>query len=61
MTKSELIDTLAKKNSLLPHKDVKFCVNVMLEQMINTLANGERIEFRGFGSFSLHYNKVNTK
>ncbi|MFP4649072.1 MAG: integration host factor subunit beta [Halorhodospira sp.] len=54
MTKSELIDAIASKHHLLP-KDVEDAVKKMLEHMSETLANGERIEIRGFGSFSLHY------
>ena len=55
MTKSELIEILAHKKSDLPYKDVEAAVKTILEQMSESLANGERIEIRGFGSFSLHY------
>lgn len=55
MTKSELIDLLASKQPQLKYNDVELAVKTMLEQMSHTLANGERIEIRGFGSFSLHY------
>lgn len=55
MTKSELIALLARKQSHLKDKDVELAVKSLLEQMSNALANGERIEIRGFGSFSLHY------
>ena len=55
MTKSELIDALAQKQSQLAYKDVELAVKEMLDQMAQTLATGERIEIRGFGSFSLHY------
>jgi integration host factor subunit beta len=55
MTKSELIEVIALKKSDLPYKDVEQAVKTMLEQMSESLANGERIEIRGFGSFSLHY------
>ena len=55
MTKSELIEILASKHSQLAYKDVELAVKTMLEQMVNTLANGGRIEIRGFGSFTLHY------
>jgi len=36
-------------------KDVELAINCMLEQMITALEQGERIEIRGFGSFSLHH------
>lgn len=55
MTKSELIEILAQKQMQLAYKDVELAVKTMLDQMGTTLANGERIEIRGFGSFSLHY------
>ena len=55
MTKSELIEILAAKNSHLNHKDVELAVKSLLEQMSQALATGQRIEIRGFGSFSLHY------
>ncbi len=55
MTKSELIDILSRKQSQLPYKDVELAVKTILEHMALTLASGERIEIRGFGSFSLHY------
>ena len=55
MTKSELIEILAQKQKQLAFKDVELAVKTMLEHMAQTLANGERIEIRGFGSFSLHY------
>lgn len=55
MTKSELIDMLIDQQPHLPVKDVELAVKAMLEHMSEALANGERIEIRGFGSFSLHY------
>ena len=55
MMKSELIERIARKQSHLAYKDVELAVKSLLEQMSNSLSNGERIEIRGFGSFSLHY------
>lgn len=55
MTKSELIERLADKERHIPAKDVEVAIKEMLEQMAQTLQKGERIEIRGFGSFSLHY------
>ncbi|WP_201286249.1 HU family DNA-binding protein, partial [Klebsiella pneumoniae] len=55
MTKSELIERLASQQSHIPAKAVEDAVKEMLEHMASTLAQGERIEIRGFGSFSLHY------
>lgn len=55
MTKSELIEALAEKYPNLPIKDVEIAVKSIIDNMAETLATGERIEIRGFGSFSLHY------
>ncbi len=55
ITKSELIEKLALKQNHLAYKDIELSVKSLLEQMSHTLASGDRIEIRGFGSFSLHY------
>jgi len=55
MTKSELIEKIAAKQTQLSAKDVELAVKTLIEQMSETLASGNRIEIRGFGSFSLHY------
>src|SRR6056300_2063914 len=55
MTKSELIETIAARQAQLSTKDVELAVKTILEHMSQTLSTGERIEIRGFGSFSLHY------
>ncbi len=55
MTKSELIEVIAREQSHLAYKDVELAVKCMIEQMSQALATGNRIEIRGFGSFSLHY------
>jgi integration host factor subunit beta len=54
VTKSELIEALAKQQPHLALKDVELAVKCLVEQMNQTLSSGERIEIRGFGSFSLH-------
>lgn len=55
MTKSELIEAIAAKQTQLSLKDVELAVKNVIEQMSNALTASERIEIRGFGSFSLHY------
>jgi integration host factor subunit beta len=55
MTKSELIDRIASKQTQLSAKDVELSVKAMIEYMSQVLSEGGRIEIRGFGSFSLHY------
>ena len=55
MTKSELIDRMATNQQQLAQRDVELAVKTLLEQMSESLAGGERIEIRGFGSFALHH------
>jgi len=55
MTKSELIELISKSQQHLAQRDVELAVKTLLEQMSEALAGGERIEVRGFGSFSLHH------
>ncbi len=55
MTKSELIEAIARQQPHLALKDVELAVKCVIEQMSQSLSSGERIEIRGFGSFSLHY------
>ncbi|VAW71355.1 Integration host factor beta subunit [hydrothermal vent metagenome] len=55
MTKSELIESLSRKQGQLHPRDIELAVKNLLEQMSQSLAGGSRIEIRGFGSFSLHY------
>lgn len=55
MTKSELIEALALRQPHLKPEDVELAVKGLLEMMGDSLAMGQRIEVRGFGSFSLHF------
>lgn len=55
MTKSELIERLVQRHTHLSQKDVELAVKLLLEEVSETLASGERIEIRGFGSFSVHH------
>ena len=55
MTKSELIEKIGATQAQLPIRDIELAVKTMIEHMSQTLAQGRRIEIRGFGSFSLHY------
>ena len=55
MTKSELIERLVSRLAdFSPHK-VEIAVKEMIEQLSGSLEQGDRIEIRGFGSFSLHH------
>ena len=60
MTKSELIEILTQRQAHLKGDDVDMAVKSLLEMMGASLAQGERIEIRGFGSFSLHYRPPRT-
>ncbi len=55
MTKSELIEILNRSQPHLKADDVDMAVKSLLEMMSTAMVSGERIEIRGFGSFSLHY------
>jgi len=55
MTKSELIAQLAGKQPQLDYRDVELAVKELIDQLSTALSAGQRIEVRGFGSFSLHY------
>lgn len=55
MTKSELIAKLAAKYVELPFAEVDKAIKMILDNMTEALAKGQRIEMRGFGSFNLHY------
>lgn len=55
MTRSELIERLAQRFPQLVARDAEDAVKVILGAMVDALAQGHRIEIRGFGSFSLNY------
>ena len=57
MIKSELVASLASQMTHLTEKKVAESVNYILDRMSHALHNGQRIEVRGFGSFSLHYHE----
>ena len=54
-TKSEIIDLLFECQPHLAHRDAELIVKHIMDDMIQALISGERIEIRGFGSFSLHH------
>ena len=55
MTKSELIETLQSNFPNVQSKDIENGVKEILDLMAASLSDSDRIEIRGFGSFSLHY------
>lgn len=52
MIKSELIDRMAAEHPHLFHRDMEKIVQVLLDQIIEALAKGQRVELRGFGAFT---------
>ena len=55
MTRSDLVNALAARFPSLVAKDAEISVREILSEMAHTLARGDRIEIRGFGSFCLNY------
>ena len=58
MTKSELIARLAEQNPSLYHRDLEQLVNTVFETITKALENGDRVELRGFGAFSVRERKA---
>lgn len=53
MTKSELVQRLAERNPHLYMRDVEKIVDTIFDEITRALANGDRVELRGFGAFSV--------
>ena len=53
MIRSELIQKLADENPHLFQRDVERIVNTIFDEITETMARGDRVELRGFGSFSV--------
>lgn len=51
--KSDIIDKLVTKTPAIPAKEVQYAINTILEIISSTIASGNRIELRGFGTFVL--------
>ena len=60
MTKSELIARLAAKNPHLYQRDVERIVATVFDEISKALANGDRVELRGFGAFSVKHRPART-
>jgi integration host factor subunit beta len=58
MIKSELIQVLAEENPHLFAKDVERMVNVIFDEITDSLARGDRVELRGFGAFSVRHREA---
>ena len=57
INKKDLIELIAKEQDQLPYRDIELSVKTIIKSMVKSLRKGERIEIRGFGSFSLRYRK----
>ena len=58
MTKSELVQRLLARNPHLYERDVETIVNIIFGQIAAALARDDRVELRGFGSFSIKHRKA---
>lgn len=55
MLKSELIQALTERQPHMSQRDVELAVGLVHERIVSELAQGGRVEIRGFGSFSVNY------
>ena len=53
MTKSELVEKIVESNSVLTRKESELVVNLVFDAMSAALRKGEKVEIRGFGSFTI--------
>ncbi|MEM9709630.1 MAG: integration host factor subunit beta [Pseudomonadota bacterium] len=53
MIRSELVQKIADENPHLYHRDVERIVSTIFEEIIGAMAEGDRVELRGFGAFSV--------
>lgn len=58
MTRSELITKIALKNPNLKQEEIEHIVSVIFSTITAALADGDRVEFRGFGAFSVRQRKA---
>ncbi len=60
MTKSELIQRLAEQYPHLFHRDVERIVGTVFDEISSALERGDRVELRGFGTFSVKHRDART-
>lgn len=58
MIKSELIQKISAANPHLFHRDVERIVNVVLDEIVEALSRGDRVELRGFGAFTVKHRQA---
>lgn len=60
MIKSELVQKIADENPHLYQRDVERIVGTIFDEIIDAMANGHRVELRGFGAFSVKKREART-
>ena len=60
MIRSELLQIVADENPHLYQRDVERIVNTVFEEIIEAMSNGDRVELRGFGAFSVKHRDART-
>jgi integration host factor subunit beta len=55
MTKSELVQSMARQFPQMTLKEVEKAVDLVFDEITTSLATGNRVELRGFGAFSVRY------
>lgn len=58
MTRSELIARIAQQNPHLYHRDVERIVTTIFDEITDALCEGDRVELRGFGAFSVKHREA---
>ena len=53
MTKSELVEKIMEANGILSRKESEMVVNIIFDSMAEALKGGDKVEIRGFGSFTI--------
>ena len=53
MTKSELVELISEANNILTRKESEMVVNIVFDSIADALKSGEKVEIRGFGSFTV--------
>ena len=60
MIKSELVQHISTANPHLYQRDVENIVNAILGEVTNAMSQGDRVELRGFGAFSVKHRPART-
>jgi integration host factor subunit beta len=60
MIKSEFVQRIAAKNPQLSQRDIEKSLNVILKRIVDAMVCGDRVELRGFGTFSVRFRDART-